>query len=285
MTEFQLLGEGIQHSVSPRLWNQLFAELGEPCSYGLRDVSADGLTEALDDLLGGRVRAYNITMPYKTWASTVAEVRTSDVEMSGAANLLMMHAGAVTAANTDVEAARTLLAQRHHPSTALILGAGATARAMLTALGERTSRVLVANRAYDRAAELAARQWPTDVTAVKWEDREEAAGAVELLVNTTPCGLRNDESPLRRLSTRPGAMLYDFIYRRTMTPLQRQAAELSMPVADGLAHLGAHAWVMLPLVGMQRPRGGAMAVRAVITSVGGRAPWCWEVPSASTDSP
>lgn len=280
MKQIYLLGRGISHSFSPAMWNSVFDELGVDMRYGLCDVEESELPSILEDLKSSDVWAYNVTMPYKAWARGVATVTTPEVERSGVANFLSYQGGELVAANTDIEGARALLKGLSPPDVTLLLGAGATATALLVSLADRAERIVIANRTYEHAATLAekAGDWGLEVTVVEWEQRVETVPQADLLVNTTPFGQSIEGSPLPDAATfRDGASLYDVIYGSEITPFQRQAAAAGLRVCDGLAHLEDQAVALLPHFGLDPAH--ADLVRRSLRDVVGRAPLRWDVPS------
>ena len=277
----ELLGVGISHSVSPALWREIFAATGADFEYRLRDLPEDGLITALAALRRGRVHLYNITMPYKSWAYDVAETRSPEVAASFVANTLWLEQGRIASANTDVLAAQLLLSELPEPcESVLVLGAGATGRSLLTAARSHSAKVYLTNRSANRLEQVTARI--PGVIVVPWEDRQDVAADVDLIVNTTPSGLVNDSSPLPDLSSsRLGSRtryLYDLIYRADLTPLQRQAAEAGMPMVDGLAHLEAHARIMLSMIGLSM---SPENLRTRVVAATGRVPRKWDLVSTS----
>ncbi len=271
----ELLGEGLSHSLSPSLWREIFAATGADFEYGLRDIPKDGLTTALSALRGGAVHLFNVTMPYKAWACDVAEIKSPEVADSRVANTLWMDGERIASVNTDVLAARLLLGELPEPcDSALVLGAGSTGRSLATAARAHAAKVFATNRSTDRLAELV-RDLP-GVIAVPWEDRQDAAAQADLVINTTPSGLRDDSSPLRDLQSRGPARtryFYDLIYSNSLTPLQRQAAAAGMRMVDGLAHLEAHARTMIPMLGLSMSR---ETLRLKVEAAAGRAPRTWD---------
>jgi shikimate dehydrogenase len=264
------------------MWNGVFRRLGLDWHYGLLDVAEDGLQAALEHLADPQVLGYNVTMPYKGWAFARSQVRSRDAQRARGCNWLGVQDGRLAGENTDVEGARTLLAAIPPVDRALLLGAGGTAAALLTALEGRADHVAVANRTYQRAAELAA--WASSwlgagrVGAIPWERRMSEAPKASLLVNTTELGMRDDRSPLEEMDPRDGAVVYDAVYRAGPTPLQLQAAGWGLALADGLAHLEAQAVALLPLLGL--PPDHAGLVRSCLRAVSGREPHRWRVPAS-----
>lgn len=271
----ELVGRGIQHSASPGMWHALFAELGDDTTYGLRDVEESALPVALDALRAGLVDTFHVTMPYKEWAFGVAQHYGDDVRTTGVANGLTMRDGLVHGVNTDVAAARLLLAEAPRPiRSALVLGAGATGASLLLAVTEVAGTVHLTNRTPERAERLAARGWPRPVAVVPWDQRHRCADEVDLVVNTTPCGLTTSDSPLPRWAPRPDALLYDLIYRGEPTALQQQAAAAGVRQVDGLSHLQAHAEATLSRHGLTPL--APQTLRRIMTDVGARPPLRWD---------
>jgi shikimate dehydrogenase len=280
-----LLGRGIQRSLSPAMWNGVFDRLGFPARYGLLDLGEGGLDAAFADLFAPDVLGYNVTMPYQGWAYEHAARRSRDVERARSCTWIYRRDGRISAENSDVAAARALLGVIPQAEHVLLLGAGGTAAAMLTALQGRADRVVVSNRTHERAVALVERAaaWLGSgsavpwVSAVPWEKRMAEAVGAELIINTTPLGARDDCSPLDDMEPSDGTCIYDVVYRARPTPLQRQAARWGLPLADGLAHLEAHAVAMLPYVGLRAEH--AELVRSSLSAAVGHPPCRWRVPS------
>jgi shikimate dehydrogenase len=273
-----LLGRGIQHSMSPPMWNGVFQRLGVDARYGLIDIDTDGLPGALKTLHEPDVLGFNVTMPYKAWAAEQATERSPDVERAGVCNWLGAQDARVSAANTDVAGARAMLAAIPPPESVLLLGAGGTAAAILVALEGRANLVLVANRTLERGAALVKRAsaWLPGVRAIEWDERVQESGRAELIVNTTPIGMRDDQSPLEEVRPREDARIYDVVYRSRPTRLQRQARAWGLPLTDGLAHLEAQAVALIPHFGLDWK--DASLVRDSLRRAAGQQPHLWRVP-------
>jgi shikimate dehydrogenase len=290
-----LLGRGISHSLSPGMWNRVFARLGlDAWHYGLLDTDEAGLPAARERLADPEVLGFNVTMPYKAWAYRQATVHNADVQRARVGNWLQRAGGngdRLALANTDVEGARMLLDLLPAGATArvLLLGAGGAAAAMLTALDGRVERVALANRTRDHALALAGRAatWlgPGAVSVLDWDARAREAADAALIVNTTAIGMRDDRSPLDDdLRPRDGTRLYDLVYRPDgPTPLQRQAARWRLPFADGLAHLEAQAVALLPHVGLPFDDQHAELVRSSLALAAGRSSLRWAAPTPAVN--
>ena len=233
-----LLGDPVDHSLSPRFQNAAFAAAGLDAVYVALRCDATGF-EGLLRGIAGAGGAGNVTLPHKTRAATVVQKRTSAVERTGACNTFWAEDGRIHGDNTDVDgfgrAAREVVGS---PAGArvLVLGAGGAARAAVLALMDaRADRVHLLNRTPGRARALREALDPHGrrVSVVEEPDRLRREG-YDLVVNATPLGLRPDDPPPLPLDSpaRVGAVL-DLVYRRGGTEWSRQAREAGIPAADG----------------------------------------------------
>lgn len=241
-----LLGDPVEHSLSPRLQNAAIRAAGLNAVYlALRCV------ETCDALLTGIARAGgagNVTIPHKTRAVALLEVATPAVDKTGACNTFWLEQGRIHGDNTDVEgfaaAARSLIGA---PAGArvLVLGAGGAARAAVLALIQaRADAVHVLNRTVGRARSLQDALDPGG-RRVSALDRPGAIRreGYDLVVNATSVGLSADDPAPVDLSApaRVGAVL-DMTYRTEPTALITAATDAEIPAADGrdmLLHQGA----------------------------------------------
>ncbi|MDO8186513.1 hypothetical protein Q5424_24155 [Conexibacter sp. JD483] len=275
---FALLGNPTGHSPAPRMWNGLFARAGVEWRYAAHDVRPGELGFWVDVLRCGTLSGAHVTMPLKAQAADAADVRDADVERAGVANWLALEHDELTARNLDVAAARALIGERRFEQ-ALVLGAGGAARGLLTALAGACDAVAIVSDDAEGAAALArqANGWFAAAAARPWQQLGALAARSDLIVNATPLGMagRDEPSPLAAAELRPGARLYDLVYRPdgSATPLQAAALEAGAEVVDGLAHFEAQAVASLPHVGLAPALAGD--VTPAVARLAGRAGRRW----------
>lgn len=195
-------------------------------------VAPQLFAETTAALAGAGFRGANVTIPHKQAALALAD-RASEAALAiGAANVLLFEPdGAIAADNTDAPALLQALPNPAYKITALVLGAGGSARATVWALLDAgAAEVRVWNRHPDRARELC--------VEVGGEAVEEAQPA-DLLVNCTPVGREGAETAFKQLPVRADELamfgsVIDFVYGREETSLVRSARSLGVPVVDGL---------------------------------------------------
>src|SRR4051795_8697593 len=218
-----VLGHPVAHSRSPAMHNAAFRELGLDWHYVKLPVPPELFAETVRALPGSGYRGANVTIPHKLAALTLADTASEAARAIGAANTLSFADGAIAAENTDAGGFLAALGESPRGRTALVLGAGGAARAVVWALQEAgAAEVSVWNRTPERARELGAR-------AV---ERPEPA---DIVVNATSVGLHDDDLsslPLDALGS--PAVACDLVYREGQTPFAAWGARAGARVVDGL---------------------------------------------------
>ncbi|MDO9407181.1 shikimate dehydrogenase [Patulibacter sp.] len=231
-----VFGWPVAHSRSPAMQGAALRSLGlGHWSYGALPVPPDRAAAAFGALAPAGFAGANVTIPHKHAALAAAHTATDAAREIGAANTLtVLGDGTLEADNTDAPGLIDALGTSPAGRTALVLGAGGSARACAWALREAgCSRVAVWNRTRARADELAR---DLDVEAVP-----EAFDA-DVLVNCTSVGLHDPAETFELLPLRPEGLalhdvVVDLVYRPGGTPLLHAAATAGTTTVDGLAIL------------------------------------------------
>jgi shikimate dehydrogenase len=230
-----VLGWPVRHSRSPAIQNAALAAAGlHAWRYQLLPVPSELLSEVVQALPGAGFAGANVTIPHKQEALAVAGEATARARAIGAANTLTFSGDPsrppVAADNTDAPALIAALPVPVAGRTALVLGAGGSARAAVWALLDAgAAEVRVWNRTAARARRLCA-----DLGATPTDDPAPA----DLLVNCTTAGLDGsssfDQLPLAPADLGGYAAVADFVYAESPTTLIARARELGVPAVDGL---------------------------------------------------
>lgn len=266
---FALLGDPVEHSLSPLIQNAAFRAAGVDGVYtALRCGSEElhGLIRGLSRAGGGG----NITLPHKERAATLVDVPNAAVRRTGACNTFWCDDGRVVGDNTDVEgfsrALEHFLQGPPEGFRVLLLGAGGAARAALVALlDDGVGEVRLLNRSVERARAISRRIGGERVRVLAGPE-EAWDGAFDLVVNATRLGLDPaDPIPfdLERLG-RVGAVM-DLVYGARDTAFVQAARGQGIPATDGremLVQQGAaafgHWWAADAPVAEMRRRIGAV---------------------------
>jgi shikimate dehydrogenase len=232
-TRLGVLGWPVAHSRSPAMHNAALRAAGlRDWRYQLLPVPAELFAETVQALPAAGFRAVNVTIPHKHSALALSQRPTARARAIGAANTLVFgDDGAIAADNTDAPALIGALPFDMHGRTALVLGAGGSARAAVWALLDAgAAEVRVHNRTAQRARVLCEQLGGTPVDGVDGAD---------LLVHCTPIGLHGAAAQAPQLPL-DGTLLEhfdfvaDFVYRQGGTELVSAARARGIGAIDGL---------------------------------------------------
>lgn len=233
-----VFGWPVHHSRSPVMHTAALRELGlDHWTYQKLPVPPDAIAGAIAGLRDAGFAGANVTIPHKHAALAAADVSTAAAREIGAVNTLtVLDDGTLEGDNTDAPGLTDVIDRSLAGATAVVLGAGGSARACVWALREAgCARVAVWNRTPDRARELAA-DLGVDATDAG------GVGPADVLVNCTSVGLHDPERTFERLPVTERDLadygtVVDLVYRAGGTPLFNAAAAAGVPSVDGLSFL------------------------------------------------
>lgn len=252
-----VLGWPVAHSRSPAMHNAALVALGlsKQWTYQRLPVPPELFDETTRALGAAGFAGANVTIPHKHVAFELADSTSAAARAIGAANTLsFLPDGSIAAENTDAPGLIAALSRAPdgispRGRSALVLGAGGSARAAVWALLDAGAReVSVWNRTASRAQQLA-REFGARTVA-----RPEAA---EILVNCTSVGLSATDGhagvdALNQLDLTLDLVarytyVIDLVYREGPTPLLLAAHQCRVPALDGLEILVAQGALSLEL--------------------------------------
>jgi len=231
-----VLGDPIEHSLSPVLHRAAYAELGMDWSYEAVRVPAGGL-EAFLEGLDADWRGVSLTMPLKREVVPLLTSQDQWTRVSGVANTLLLDdRGGRHGLNTDVPGAEAALAQATDARLrqAVVLGGGATAASVLLALAERgleqaTLVVREPARATETIRAVSRHARPLPVVVVSLAALRTVGG--DVVVSTIPPAAQTD-AVLGAVRDVP--VVFDVVYDPWPTPLAAQASAHGHTVVGGL---------------------------------------------------
>jgi shikimate dehydrogenase len=243
-----LLGSPVAHSLSPRFQNAALIAAGIPARYEALDVTNAELEHTLRALVKEGA-AGNVTIPHKERVAALCDVLTPIAAQLGAVNTWWSENDALHGDNTDVggfdDAIISLLGEIPDGCRVAVLGAGGSARAVVAAIGNWSrSSVSIWARTVSRAEHLVA-LGPAGHTSVE-EFMAHALRDADLVVNTTPIGMLDDQVPVNPGVLRAGTACLDLVYRADgPTAFVRLALAQGRRADNGLSMLigqGARSW-------------------------------------------
>jgi shikimate dehydrogenase len=248
---FGVLGDPVDHSLSPAMQNAAFAATRLPHLYLRYRVPARELRTAFAEARRGGFGGMNLTVPLKEAALPLVDELTSEAASMQAVNTVTLRGGRLIGDNTDGRGFVAALGSRVRLDRApvLMLGAGGSARAVGTALARAgCPRLTIVNRTVARAERLAndlGGGIPRLAVAPLSEVARHLTDDIAVVVNTTSTGLGGDAVRLDPRRSRPPCLFVDLVYGARHTPFLAAARRAGRPTLDGglmLLHQGALAF-------------------------------------------
>jgi shikimate dehydrogenase len=235
-----IIGDPIDHSLSPAIHNAAFNTLGLNCSYIAFRVQEGQLKNSIDSLRSINIGGFNVTMPHKVKVLNYVDRCDKTVQLVGAANTVNNDEGKLCAYNTDVAGFIRPLRERKvvfNGIQVMILGAGGAARAVVVALsGEKgIANINIFNRKSDRATNLVnlVKKLGLNANIISNDDVQKIAYKSDLIINTTPLGMSNEESLIKSASISKNSIVYDIVYKPLNTKLIENAKTAGAQVVYG----------------------------------------------------
>jgi shikimate dehydrogenase len=227
-----VVGWPVGHSRSPAVQNAALEAVGlADWRYQLLPIPPELFAETVSALAAAGFRGVNVTIPHKEAALALATHPTQRAQAIGAANTLIFEPdGRIAADNTDAPGLIAALPFAPAGRSALVLGAGGSARAVVWALRDAGAReIRIWNRTPGRARDLAGELGGVAV--------DEAAPA-DLLVHCTASGLDPTQDAFKPLPIAADDVtgyecVVDLVYGDTETPLVQAARARRVPVVGG----------------------------------------------------
>ncbi|MCF7806606.1 MAG: type I 3-dehydroquinate dehydratase [Simkaniaceae bacterium] len=237
---YGLIGDPVEFSYSHITHNDLFYKLNLPALYLKISVSSENFSKAIAYLNALGFKGLSITTPLKEIA--YAHTECVEEEAVQAINTYVLN----KAINTDGKGAVDLIERRKpiYGMRILVLGAGATAQAIICEIKKRGGEPIVWNRTMSRAKELAKRY-----------DCPFYQGQVyDCIVQATSCGFGGDSQSEEILSLiRPNCLALEVIANPVKTPFLNEVERLGGECIPGIqmfarqAAYQFHAWLQLDI--------------------------------------
>ncbi|KAI6692533.1 hypothetical protein NL676_020243 [Syzygium grande] len=243
---YGIIGKPVGHSKSPLLFNAAFKSVGLNAVYLhflVDDVEKFFKTYSAVDFASG----CSCTIPHKEVAlKCMDEIDPIAKKIGAINNIVRRPDGTLTAFNTDyigaIDAIEDGLRELNGVSPGItplagklfvVLGAGGAGKSLAYGAAQKGARVVVANRTFERAKELAEKVGGQAMTLAEVENFHPEEGMV--LANTTSVGMKPkiDETPMAKHALKHYCLVFDAIYTPKDTRLLREARETGAVIVYG----------------------------------------------------
>lgn len=243
---YGIIGYPVKHSKSPQFQTAAFLSLKINGIYLPFEVKPEDLRNAVSGIKALSIKGVNVTVPHKEEIVKYLDEISQEVQYIGASNTIKNIDGYLIGYNTDaygfIEGLKEILPEPHKKNF-LIIGAGGASRAVLYGLiNEGVQNIIVANRTVERVYNIIEdfktlnRFIDQIIQPVRLDQIEENLNNVDVIVNTTSVGLKDEDPPLFDYSKiKKDHIVVDIIYKKTK--LLKEAEKKGCLYQDGLPML------------------------------------------------
>lgn len=247
MTEYFVIGNPIEHSVSPQIHNAIFEYYGLHSRYDKIKVEKSELAALVENFRKDG-KGFNVTVPHKANIIPYLDGISREARMVNAVNTVVKKDGLVMGYNTDIQGFALQVKRAgclFKNARVKIIGAGGAAGAMAYAAFLGGARMItVYNRTIEKAEKIVSMLYrasdssdaPGEYTSAGLDKFD--AGFCDLLINATSVGLgkgHEDEMPVAGLEgILPHTVVFDAIYNPVKTRLMREAEKHGNIAHNGL---------------------------------------------------
>jgi shikimate dehydrogenase len=241
-----LIGDPVEHTVSPAMHNAAFKKLGLDFLYLPFRVKPEALGEAVAGLRALNIIGFNVTIPHKVAVIPLLDSLDPLAEKIGAVNTVVNKDGELRGDNTDGPGFLQALLGRGVEvggKNTVLLGAGGAARAIAYILAEEGANLTILNRQLEiDQAEALARDIAEDfrqaagVMELGDENLKKALEKADMLVNATSVGMspERDATPVPAHLLKSALVVFDIVYHPMKTRLLKEAEAAGARTINGV---------------------------------------------------
>jgi shikimate dehydrogenase len=186
MDHYGLIGEKLSHSLSPKIHSKIFEFLNMQAVYNLFEIPVEDIHSCVNTIRFLKIKGANITIPYKQLIIDDLDELSIEAKRIGAVNTIANHNGVLTGYNTDYFGFKVMLSKNSIDvagRTAVVLGTGGAAQAVLTCLKDLEANKIfaVTRNKQDKKTTF------YDIEVIDYNELKNIKGYI--LINTTPVGM------------------------------------------------------------------------------------------------
>ena len=232
MKKYIVIGNPIEHSLSPKLHNYWFKKNNIDANYDKRKIDKREIYEIVTEIKDNKLDGVNVTVPFKTDVIPLLDTLSEESQITRSVNTIYIHDKKLVGHNTDIKGFELSIKDTQFDLTnksIFILGAGGVVPSIIYALEKLSvSKITVSNRTKQKAENLK-KNFP-NISLVEWGDQPE----FDMIINATSLGLnKEDKMGLIFKDMNKEKLFYDVIYNPKETNFLRTGKNLGCQVSNG----------------------------------------------------
>jgi len=232
MKKYLVIGNPIEHSLSPKLHNYWIKKNNIDAFYDKKLLKEKDIEDIIFQVKKGEINGINVTVPFKKLVIPFLDELSLEANKSQSVNTIYKENDKIIGHNTDVGGFE--LGLRHFKydvkdKKIFILGAGGVVSSIILALKKMgVSKIILSNRTKQKAEDL--KKKFSDLEVLNWGETPE----FDMAINATSLGLKDsDKIKLNYNLIGPNKLFYDVIYNPKETNFLKKAKKLGNKTENG----------------------------------------------------
>ena len=236
--KFGIIGNPINHSLSPILHNYWFNKYSIDANYSIIQTTDEDLENIVKRIKDGSLSGINVTLPFKQKIINFIDKVVNNAELTGSVNTILVdNKNTLIGENTDVfglQAAYLKEIVGAFNKKALVIGAGGVSPSVILSLQKSGVRnISITNRTYEKCIFL--KKKFSSLNILNWENLKSEIKNFDIIINATSLGLKNGEDFNFNFSETKREVIYiDTIYNPLETKTFKYLKEDGRKVFNGL---------------------------------------------------
>ena len=232
MKKFLVIGNPIDHSLSPKLHNYWIKRNNIDAIYEKQELDESDLKNLIFQVKEKRINGINVTVPFKKLVIPYLDELTLEAKKTQSVNTIYLENNKVLGHNTDVGGFETSIYKSNidlKNKNVLILGAGGVAPSIIYALTKmNVSKITLSNRTKEKAENL--NNIFKEINVIEWGELSN----FDMIINTTSLGLKKeDKLNFDFSSINKNKIFYDVIYNPKETNFLKTGKNLGNIIING----------------------------------------------------
>ena len=232
MKKFLVIGNPIEHSLSPELHNYWIKKNNIDAIYEKRKINEDQLKQYILKVKNKKINGINVTVPFKKKIIPYLDELSIEAQSTQSVNTIYQKNNKVVGHNTDIFGFRTSIEKTGYDlknKEVLILGAGGVVSSIIFSLIKmKVSKITISNRTKEKAENL--KKIYKNLEIIKWGD----ISNFDMIINATSLGLKKEDNLNFDFSSISGSkFFYDVIYNPSETNFLKMGRELGNKTLNG----------------------------------------------------
>ena len=232
MKKYLVIGNPIEHSLSPKLHNYWIKKNNIDAVYDKKQLNKVDIDNIILEVKSGKIDGINVTVPFKQSVIPFLDELTPLAKETQSVNTIFKENNKIIGHNTDIggfELALKYINYDVKDKKIFILGAGGVVPSIILSLKKMgVSKIILSNRTKKKAEDL--KKIYCDIEIVDWGEIID----FNIIINATSVGLKGDDKiELNYTDIGPNKLFYDVIYNPKQTNFLSKAKKFGNQIENG----------------------------------------------------